>query len=116
MAGRTHSFEVNRTSSASAGTLFRLARKVGCWPILMREKTVEYEQDRRHVYELIQAAHSCQGLPCRSDLHTQRGRGHRHPLGRLVHRRAARDGSDHARNHGRIDQTHLGPAGQSGGA
>ena len=86
MAGRTYSFEVNRTSSASAGTLFRLAtdggrwadwakplilqssweqqgdpapagvgavRKVGCWPILMREKTVEYEQDRRHVYELI---------------------------------------------------------------
>jgi uncharacterized protein YndB with AHSA1/START domain len=28
-------------------------RKVGLWPVLMREKTVEYEQDRRHVYELI---------------------------------------------------------------
>ena len=86
MAGRTFSFEVNRTSSAPAAMLFRLAtdggrwadwakplilqsswerqgdpapagfgavRKVGCWPILMREKTVEYEQDRRHVYELI---------------------------------------------------------------
>ena len=28
-------------------------RKVGLWPVLMREKTIEYEQDRRHVYELI---------------------------------------------------------------
>ncbi|HZQ30323.1 MAG TPA: SRPBCC family protein [Mycobacterium sp.] len=28
-------------------------RKVGMWPMLVREKTVEYEQDRRHVYELI---------------------------------------------------------------
>ena len=86
MAGRTFSFEVNRTSNAPAATLFRLAtdggrwadwakplilqssweqqgdpapagvgavRKVGCWPSTMREKTVEYEQDRRHVYELI---------------------------------------------------------------
>jgi Polyketide cyclase / dehydrase and lipid transport len=28
-------------------------RRVGAWPLFMREKTVEYEQDRRHVYELI---------------------------------------------------------------
>jgi hypothetical protein len=28
-------------------------RKVGLWPMLMREKTVEYEQDHRHVYTLI---------------------------------------------------------------
>ncbi len=28
-------------------------RKLGLWPILIREKTVEYEQDRRHVYALI---------------------------------------------------------------
>ena len=28
-------------------------RKVGLWPVLMREETVEYEQDRRHVYKLI---------------------------------------------------------------
>jgi hypothetical protein len=28
-------------------------RKIGLWPLLMREKTVEYEQDRRHVYTLI---------------------------------------------------------------
>ena len=28
-------------------------RKIGLWPILMRENTVEYEQDRRHVYALI---------------------------------------------------------------
>jgi Polyketide cyclase / dehydrase and lipid transport len=25
-------------------------RKVGMWPMLMREKTVAYEQDRRHAY------------------------------------------------------------------
>jgi hypothetical protein len=28
-------------------------RRIGTWPIFMREKTVEYEQDRRHVYEVI---------------------------------------------------------------
>jgi Polyketide cyclase / dehydrase and lipid transport len=28
-------------------------RKVGLWPLLMREKTVEYEQDRRHVYTMV---------------------------------------------------------------
>ena len=28
-------------------------RRVGTWPIFMREKTLEYEQDRRHVYQLI---------------------------------------------------------------
>lgn len=28
-------------------------RRVGMWPLLMREKTVAYEQDRRHVYALI---------------------------------------------------------------
>ncbi|MBJ7385150.1 MAG: SRPBCC family protein [Mycolicibacterium sp.] len=28
-------------------------RKVGLWPMVMLEKTVEYEQDRRHVYVLI---------------------------------------------------------------
>jgi uncharacterized protein YndB with AHSA1/START domain len=25
-------------------------RKVGLWPVVMREETIEYEQDRRHVY------------------------------------------------------------------
>ncbi|OBB04103.1 polyketide cyclase [Mycobacteriaceae bacterium 1482268.1] len=86
MSGRTFSFEVNRTSTAPAATLFRLeadgtqwarwgkplavqsgwvrqgdpapagvgaVRKVGLWPFLVREETIEYEQDRRHVYELI---------------------------------------------------------------
>jgi hypothetical protein len=86
MSGRTFSFEINRTTSAPAATLFRLetdggrwsewakpivvqsswerqgdpapggpgaVRKVGLWPLLMREKTLEYEQDRRHVYTLI---------------------------------------------------------------
>jgi polyketide cyclase/dehydrase/lipid transport protein len=28
-------------------------RKVGLWPVFMREETVEYERDRRHVYKLI---------------------------------------------------------------
>ena len=86
MSGRTFSFEINRTTHASAETLFRLetdggrwsdwakplimqssweqqgdpapggigaVRKLGLPPVLMREKTVEYEQDRRHVYVLI---------------------------------------------------------------
>jgi uncharacterized protein YndB with AHSA1/START domain len=28
-------------------------RKVGMWPVLMREETIEYEQDRRHVYTFV---------------------------------------------------------------
>jgi Polyketide cyclase / dehydrase and lipid transport len=28
-------------------------RKVGLWPVLVREETVEYEQDRRHAYKLV---------------------------------------------------------------
>jgi hypothetical protein len=76
-------FEINRTTSTPAATLFRLetdgaswsqwakplivqsgweqqgdpapagvgaVRKVGMWPMLMREKPIAYEQDRRHVY------------------------------------------------------------------
>ncbi|WAJ42802.1 SRPBCC family protein [Mycobacterium sp. Aquia_216] len=83
MSGNVFRFEINRTTSASAATLFGLetdgahwsewakplivqsswerqgdpapagvgaVRKVGMWPILMREKTIAYEQDRRHVY------------------------------------------------------------------
>jgi Polyketide cyclase / dehydrase and lipid transport len=83
MAGKTFSFEVKRTSSAPPATLFRLeadgtrwsewakplraswdqpgdppgelgaVRRVGRWPIFVREKTIEYDRDRRHVYELI---------------------------------------------------------------
>ena len=86
MSGRTFSFEINRTTSAPAATLFGLetdggrwsewakpivvqsswerqgdpapgglgaVRKVGLWPLLLREKTLEYEQDRRHLYMLI---------------------------------------------------------------
>lgn len=86
MTGKMFSFEINRTTSAPAATLFRLetdgarwsewakplivqsnweqegdpvpagvgaVRKVGMWPMLMREKTVAYEQDRRHVYAQI---------------------------------------------------------------
>jgi Polyketide cyclase / dehydrase and lipid transport len=28
-------------------------RKVGVWPLLIWEQTLEYEQDRRHIYALI---------------------------------------------------------------
>jgi len=86
MSGRTFSFEINRTSSAPAATLFGLVtdganwstwakpivlqsswarqgdpapggvgaiRKVGMWPLLIQEETVEYDQDRRHAYRLV---------------------------------------------------------------
>jgi uncharacterized protein len=86
MSDKVFTFEINRTTSAPAGTLFRLetdgarwsewakplivqsswerqgeplpggvgaVRKVGMWPVLMREKTIAYEQDRRHVYQQI---------------------------------------------------------------
>jgi hypothetical protein len=49
MTSRGFSFEINRTTRAGIGAV----RKVGMWPMLMREKTVVYEQDRRHVYEQI---------------------------------------------------------------
>jgi hypothetical protein len=86
MSGRKFSFEITRTSSAPAATLFRLeadganwsswakpivvqsswarqgdpppggigaVRKIGMWPMLLQEETVEYEQDRRHVYKMV---------------------------------------------------------------
>jgi len=86
MSDRKFSFEVTRTSSAPAATLFGLEadganwskwakpfvlqsswarqgdpapggvgaiRKLGMWPVLVQEETVEYEQDRRHVYRLV---------------------------------------------------------------
>ena len=85
-SGKSFSFEINRTTTAPAATLFRLetdgagwsewakplivqssweqrgdpspagigaVRRVGMWPMLMREKTIAYEQDRRHVYAQI---------------------------------------------------------------
>lgn len=88
MSGRKFSFEVTKTSSAPAATLFRLVtdggnwatwakpivaqsswarrgdpapggigaiRKLGMWPVFVQEETVEYEQDRRHVYKLVGA-------------------------------------------------------------
>jgi Polyketide cyclase / dehydrase and lipid transport len=86
MSGRKFSFEVSKTSSAPAATLFRLetdgahwaewakpivfqsswarqgdpapsgigaVRKIGMWPVLVQEETVEYQQDRRHVYKML---------------------------------------------------------------
>lgn len=37
-----------RADSAPGG--IGAIRAVGLWPVLMREETLEYEQDRRHVY------------------------------------------------------------------
>ncbi|RSM83443.1 MxaD family protein [Amycolatopsis sp. WAC 01375] len=79
--GKTYSFEINRTSSASPASLFALeadgsrwsewakpvvfhsrwarepdadgvgaVRAVGLWPVYLHEETLEYEQDRKHVY------------------------------------------------------------------
>ena len=77
--GKTYSFEVNRTSSASPSSLFALeadgsrwsewakplvihsrwtrkadgvgaVRALGLWPVFVHEETLEYEQDRKHVY------------------------------------------------------------------
>ncbi|MTD58441.1 SRPBCC family protein [Amycolatopsis pithecellobii] len=86
MPTRTFSFEVKRTSSAPPGVLFRLEtdgarwsdwakplrsrwerwadpvggvgaiRRVGLFPVLMYEETIEYEQDRRHVYTFARLA------------------------------------------------------------
>lgn len=88
MTDRIFSFEINRTSTADAETLFRLEtdaerwtawgrplivqagwahradppgdvgaiRRVGLWPVLMFEKTLEYEANRRHVYTLVRNA------------------------------------------------------------
>ena len=86
MSGRKFTFEIYKTSTAPAATLFQLEtdganwaqwakpivvqsswarqgdpapggigaiRKVGMWPMLVQEETVEYEQDRRHVYKLV---------------------------------------------------------------
>ncbi|MCV7077262.1 SRPBCC family protein [Mycobacterium szulgai] len=86
MSGRKFTFEVNKTSTAPAATVFRLAtdgarwsewakpivaqsswvqkgdpapggvgaiRKLGMWPVFVQEQTIEYEQDRRHVYKLV---------------------------------------------------------------
>jgi uncharacterized protein YndB with AHSA1/START domain len=36
-------------------------RKVGMWPVLVQEETVEYEQDRRHAYKLIAPATPAKG-------------------------------------------------------
>jgi polyketide cyclase/dehydrase/lipid transport protein len=83
MSAKVFTFEIRRTTSARAATLFQLetdggrwsewakplivqssweqlgdpqpagigaVRKVGMWPMLMREETIAYEQDRRHGY------------------------------------------------------------------
>jgi uncharacterized protein YndB with AHSA1/START domain len=31
-------------------------RKIGLWPVLMREQTIEYEQDHKHVYTFVGAS------------------------------------------------------------
>ncbi|TNC28490.1 SRPBCC family protein [Amycolatopsis alkalitolerans] len=86
MAPRTFSFEINRASTAPPAALFRLEtdggrwsdwakplrsgwerwadpvggvgaiRRVGLFPVIMHEETLEYEQDRRHVYTFARRA------------------------------------------------------------
>jgi hypothetical protein len=38
-------------------------RKVGLWPLLMREETIEYEQDHRHVYKFVGPAAPAKACP-----------------------------------------------------
>lgn len=116
MTAKTFSFEINRTTSAHAATLFRLetdgarwsewakplivqssweqrgnpapagigaVRKVGMWPMLMREKTIVYEQDRRHVYAQIgppfpprTTAPNCSQRPMRREAPICAGQAH----------------------------------------
>lgn len=85
MPGRTFSFEVTALSGADAATLFELVadggqwsrwagigsswerrgeppggigaiRRLGRWPIIVREETVAYEQDRLHGYTMLTRA------------------------------------------------------------
>jgi hypothetical protein len=128
MSDRVFTFEINRTTSAPATTLFRLetdgarwsecakplivqssweqqgdplpagvgaVRKVGMWPMLMREKTIAYERDRRHDYQQIGPR-----LPARDYraemLLTPNLRAAPIFAGRLVHRGAARLRPGHA--------------------
>lgn len=88
MTHRRFSFEINRTSTADAETLFRMEtdaerwkewgrpliiqagwarrtdppgdvgaiRRLGLWPVLMFEQTLEYEPNRRHVYTFARNA------------------------------------------------------------
>lgn len=105
MSGRKFSFEVTKTSSAPAATLFRLVtdggnwatwakpivaqsswarrgdpapggigaiRKLGMWPVFVQEETVEYEQDRRHVYKLVGARTPVRTTSARWSLHQMR--------------------------------------------
>jgi uncharacterized protein YndB with AHSA1/START domain len=86
MSEKKFSFEINRSSTAPAATLFRMwtdganwkdwgrpiiahsswaqegdpapagvgaIRKVGMWPMLMLEKTVEYVPNSRHAYTVV---------------------------------------------------------------
>jgi hypothetical protein len=67
MTGKTFSFEINRpagaTATAGPNGRNRLSSNhvgsstaptaIGMWPMLMREKTIAYEPDRRHVYAQI---------------------------------------------------------------
>ncbi|OBH12466.1 SRPBCC family protein [Mycobacterium sp. E1747] len=46
-----HSSWVRQGDPAPGGV--GAVRKLGMWPLLVQEETVEYEPDRRHVYKLI---------------------------------------------------------------
>lgn len=46
-----HSSWVRQGDPAPGG--IGAVRKLGMWPVLVQEETIEYEPDRRHVYKLI---------------------------------------------------------------
>lgn len=68
-------------------------RAVGLWPVLIKEETVEYEQDRRRRLHVLREQPD-QGLPGRGVLHPDRRRRHAPALDRLVHRARARQRPD----------------------
>ena len=149
MSGRKFSFEITRTSTAPAATLFRLAadganwskwakpivlqsswvrqgdpapggvgavRKVGMWPLLVQEETVEYEQDRRHAYKLVGPPSPVKDYFARGGFYAEFGGRYRHPLDWFVHRGSSRDGSGDARRAGRGGSVFRGSAGEGGRA
>ena len=145
MSDKTFSFVVNRTSTASAATLFRLetdgpqwarwgkplivqaswarqgepapggigaVRKVGMWPVLVQEETVEYEQDRRHVYELIGPPTPAKNYRAEFLLTPNANGGTDIRWSWLVHRGRARHGTGHARRDAWRHSVLCQPAGQ----
>lgn len=149
MSGRKFSFEVTKTSSAPAATLFRLVtdggnwatwakpivaqsswarrgdpapggigaiRKLGMWPVFVQEETVEYEQDRRHVYKLVGARTPVQDYFGEVVPYTKCVGRYRSPLEWLVYRKGSWDGAGDAGGAGWRGQVLRGSTGEGGRA